>query len=137
MAESELTIEQFIADWPQSQQEVKTSFITLLDTVSTLPKTRLEFVARPGITYSLRACPESPKQGKNRPLFALIDVIDDPEGYFLSVCFYAEDITDPDELGDEIPEGLMGEDGYCFDPEEPEHLTYVQERIREAHQATA
>jgi hypothetical protein len=38
----------------------------------------------------------------------MVDVIDDdPEVRWLSVCFYGEMITDPDEAGELIPEGLL------------------------------
>jgi hypothetical protein len=65
----------------------------------------------------------------------MIDVIDDePENRWLSVCFYEDLITDPEELGDFIPEGLQGGDGYCFDVDEFEEETaqYLEDRLREA-----
>jgi hypothetical protein len=64
-----------------------------------------------------------------------MDVIDeDPR--WLSVCFYGDMITDPEEKGDLVPEGLMGEDGYCFDVDEndPEHIDYICRRLDEAYE---
>ena len=54
---------------------------------------------------------------------------------FLSVCFYQEEINDPDELGDAIPGGLFNEDGYCFDlePDDGDLAGYLSKRISEAH----
>jgi hypothetical protein len=66
----------------------------------------------------------------------MIDVIDDDPGQrWLSVCFYGDMIEDPAELGDLIPEGLLGADGYCFDITESDDQVqdYVSERIREAY----
>ena len=63
----------------------------------------------------------------------VVDVIeDDPR--WLSVCFYGEMITDPEEKGDFVPEGLLGEDAVCFDIEEREEglVQYVQDRLDEA-----
>jgi hypothetical protein len=48
-------------------------------------------------------------------------------------------ISDPDEAGDFVPEGLLGEDAVCFDIEayDPQRLAYVTARIDEAcHAAT-
>jgi hypothetical protein len=44
-------------------------------------------------------------------------------------------IQDPDELGDLIPEGLLGADGYCFDISEGDGqlVSYVGKRIEEAY----
>ena len=65
----------------------------------------------------------------------MVDIIDDdPENRWLSICFYAETITDPKEEDDIIPGGLLGEDGYCFDlfEEDNEMITYLKERMNEA-----
>jgi len=93
----------------------------------------LEFDARPGITYSLR--PKHNNQ-KKRSLFVMADVIDDdPDARWLSICFYGEMISDPMEMGDLIPQGLLGEDGYCFDLDEYDEnaVKYLKERIDEAY----
>ena len=94
----------------------------------------VSFKARPVITYSLRGT--HPKQ-KKRPLFVMNDVIDDdPENRWLSVCFYDTLISDPEERGDFVPGGLLGEDARCFDLEgfDEELLRYIEERLSEAYQ---
>jgi len=66
----------------------------------------------------------------------MIDVIDDdPNERWLSVCFYGDMVQDPDELGDLIPGGLLGSDGYCFDISEADDrlASYVSQRIQEAY----
>ena len=84
------------------------------------------------MSYSLRARHER-QQG--RELFVLVDVVDDePESRWLSVCFYADMITDPSELGDYVPQGLMGEDACCFnlDEDDADMRAYIADRLREA-----
>lgn len=101
--------------------------------LKTLPDTTLDFNERPKVSYSLR--PRHNSQ-KNRSLFAMMDVIDDdPDDRWLSVCFYGEMITDPDEAGDLIPEGLLGEDGYCFDlySYDKDEVEYLKQRLTQAH----
>ena len=63
----------------------------------------------------------------------MVDVIEDTPRW-LSVCFYNEMIGDPDENGDFVPDGLLGEDALCFDLEEfnEESIRYVQARMDEA-----
>lgn len=93
----------------------------------------LELVVRPGVTASLRATAPGPQAG-SRPLFALADVVEDPEGRFLSVCFYDDAVSDPDELGQCVPLGLLGEDARCFDIEGPDMdiVPYLAARLAEA-----
>ena len=93
----------------------------------------IEFNERPGVSYSLRGIY---RHDKSRPLFTMIDVIDDdPKQRWLSVCFYGDTIEDPEDKGDFIPEGLLGEDGYCFDLSEPDKALedYVRKRIHDAY----
>ena len=133
MSEQDLKLEEFIAEWSDSAADCRQIFTELRDLLAQLENVNLEFVARPGVTYSLRG--SRPEQG-NRPLFVMVDVIDsDPR--WLSVCFYGEMVTDPEELGDFVPGGLLGEDGICFDIESDENgiVSYVKERIVEAHSA--
>jgi len=69
-------------------------------------------------------------------LFVMVDIVDDdPENRWLSVCFYGDMITDPNEEGDLVPEGLLGEDGYCFDLCEYDEaaISYLEQRIDEAY----
>jgi hypothetical protein len=95
----------------------------------------LEFIPRPGVTYSLRAVHSNQKK---QGLFVMVDVIDDSPRW-LSVCFYGEMITDPDEIGDFVPEGLLGEDAVCFDIEEWDEklIRYVETRIDEAWESAS
>ncbi len=125
-------IETFIHTWAETKTGTKQAFSELYDHLKTLAGTTLEFNERPGVSYSLRP---KYKSQKKRSLFAMVDVIDDdPEERWLSVCFYGEMITDPDEAGDLIPEGLLGEDGYCFDLYEydKDAVTYLKQRLSEA-----
>ena len=93
--------------------------------------------ARPGVSYSLRA---ANAKNDERPLFVLVDVVDDePEARWLSVCFYADMVNDPDELGDFVPSGLMGKDACCLNLEEddPAMRDYILARLGEAAASAA
>ncbi len=130
-------MEKFIEDWKETDTRTKQAFTELLDHLNSLEDTTLDFNARPGVSYSLR--PRHANQTE-RSLFAMVDVIDDdPKERWLSVCFYGEMITDPDETGDLIPEGLMGEDGYCFDLYEYDlgEMAYLKERLTQAHKTAS
>ncbi len=124
---------QFIADWKDNDTRIKKAFEELLTHVNALEKTDLTFVARPSVSYSVR--PRHQDQ-KNRSLFAMVDVIDDdPQERWLSICFYGDMITDPNETGDLIPGGLLGEDGYCFDLDayDADEIAYLKQRLTQAH----
>ncbi|MCD6586113.1 MAG: hypothetical protein J7K96_10165 [Desulfobacteraceae bacterium] len=125
-------VETFIENWPDSAEKNKQIFIRLKRFLESRPGVILEFIPRPGLTYSLRATHENQK---NKPLFVMLDVIEDTPRW-LSVCFYGELITDPDETGDYVPEGLLGEDAICFDLEEFDEIAikYVEARLAEAHE---
>ena len=119
----------FIDTWTADPNLTKGCFTALKAHLETLDGVRLDFVSRPGITYSLRAAHEN--QCK-RGLFAMVDIIDDdPEDRWLSVCFYNELVDDPRELGDEVPGGLLGEDAKCFDLYEgsDDMVQYLKERL--------
>jgi hypothetical protein len=90
----------------------------------------LDFIQRPGVTYSLRA---SHANQKKRTSFVLVDVIED-DVRWLSICFFAEMTSDPGEMGDLVPQGLLGEDALCFDIDayEEQTLQYIEERLAEA-----
>jgi len=126
-------LDTFLAGWEDNALQVKKSFVLLKNYVT--DKTDLAFVfkARPGVSYSLRV---KHKLQTKRELFVIMDVIDDPENRWLSICFYPDMITDPDDKGVLIPLGLLGEDGYCFDFEEwdEEYLQYLLARLDEAHE---
>jgi len=130
-------MEKFINDWKETDTRTKQAFTELLEHLNSLDDITLDFNARPGVSYSLR--PRHANQTE-RSLFAMVDVIDDdPDERWLSVCFYGEMVTDPEETGDLVPEGLMGEDGYCFDLYEYDlgEMAYLKERLTQAHKTAA
>ncbi len=121
--------------WTDDPEGMKDIFLKLSEKLMNKQQTNLTFKARAGVSYSLRAASVGGSENK-RPLFVMVDVIDDdPESRWLSVCFYEDMITDPEGEGDLVPEGLLGEDGYCFDIYESDQslLSYIEERIDEAH----
>ncbi len=125
----------FMLEWEETESKTKQAFTDIVEYLQNIENITLDFNARPGITYSLR--PKHNNQ-KNRALFAMIDVIDDdPKEKWLSVCFYGDMISDPDEMGDSIPEGLLGDDGYCFDIYEynAEEIEYVKNRLNDAYKS--
>jgi hypothetical protein len=126
-------VDAFIEQWTEDSPGTKSPFIALYKEISNYDRASFEFHDRPGISYSLRVIHDAQK---DRPLFVMIDVIDDdPTQRWLSVCFYGDMIEDPEELGDLIPEGLLGADGYCFDITGPDAKlqAYVSQRIQEAY----
>lgn len=136
MTQTPQELDAFLESWTADPNGAKKAFIRFRDFLLTTPDVRFEFKARPGVSYSLRAA--NPKQ--SRPLFVLVDVVDDePEARWLSVCFYADMITDPDELGDFVPSGLMGEDACCLNLEEDDAAMrdYILARLGEAAAAAA
>ncbi|MEJ2097404.1 MAG: hypothetical protein P8Y38_09775 [Deltaproteobacteria bacterium] len=127
-------VDNFIRNWVEDPLETKAIFTSLFQDLQQKQGVIVEFHERPGITYSLRGIHKSQK---DRPLFVMIDVIDDDSKQrWLSVCFYGDMIEDPDERGDLIPEGLLGSDGYCFDLMEHDDALedYVRHRIQEAYE---
>ena len=126
-------LNQFLEKWTDSPEQKKKAFLRLKKHLESQGETTFDFKARPGVSYSLRATHEAQK----RELYVMVDIIDDdPDNRWLSVCFYGEMITDPEELGDLVPEGLLGEDGHCFDIDEWDEtvLSYLESRLDEAHQ---
>lgn len=126
-------LQQFMDSWTVDDLGIKPIFLSLYQGLAKMEQVKLEFHERPGISYSLRFVHE--KQ-KDRPLFGMIDVIDDEPGRrWLSICFYGDMISDPAALGDLIPGGLLGSDGYCFDVDEADAgiETYMANRMQEAY----
>lgn len=124
-----MEIQEFIQSWEKDPNGARDIFISLKELLEELGDTTIAFKARPGVSYSMRGV----KGSQKRPLFVMVDVIDDdPDERWLSVCFYGDSVTDPDEVGDLVPGGLLGEDGFCFDVE-TEHKEYIRERVKEAH----
>ena len=127
------TVQAFIDSWTEDPLNTKPIFMSLLNELTGKANAVVEFHQRPCISHSLRGLFSN---GQDRPLFVMIDVIDDdPKARWLSVCFYGDMIDDPDEMGDLIPGGLLGADGHCFDiSEADEPLTqYVRMRIQQAY----
>ena len=129
-------VQTFLDNWQDDSSGIKPVFISLFQDLLRKNKAEIEFHERPGVSFSLRGIY---KDRKERPLFVMVDVIDDdPKQRWLSVCFYGDMIEDPDEQGDLIPEGLLESDGYCFDITEPDERLkhYVLKRIQEAYENT-
>ena len=128
----------FLEAWENDPQKMKQTFLKVIDKLRTTEGTSLNFISRPGVSYSLRASLKN-RHKKSQSLFALVDIIDDdPDNRWLSICFYEETVTDPDELGNLVPKGILGEDGYCFDLYENNQntITYLEQRIDEAYENT-
>ena len=127
-------VQHFLDEWSDDSLGTKPIFQDLFQDLLKNNDAGFEFHERPGVSYSLRGIH---REQKDRPLFVMIDVIDDdPKQRWLSVCFYGDMIQDPDEIGDLIPEGLLGSDGYCFDITEADQALeeYVRRRIQEAYE---
>jgi len=122
-------------NWEDNPQKMKRAFLKAKEKLLRTEKTTLSFKSRPGISYSLRASLDT-RDEKKRPLFALVDIIDDdPDNRWLSICFYTDMITDPDDVGNLVPQGILGEDGYCFDLFEHDEsmMAYIEQRMDEAY----
>ena len=98
-------LETFLAGWEDNDLQVKRTFGLLKNYLADKADLSLIFKARPGVSYSLRA---KHFQQTNRGLFVIVDVIDEPENRWLSICFYPDMITDPQDKGVLIPLGLLG-----------------------------
>ena len=121
--------------WTDDSGNIKPAFVELQEWLSRKEGTTFSFKSRSGISYSLRANLGKTGDVQGR-LFVMVDIVDDdPENRWLSVCFYGDMITDPNEEGDLVPEGLFGEDGYCFDLYEYDKaaISYLEQRIDEAY----
>ena len=128
--ETEKALNTFITEWQPSSERNRDVFIRLREALTSNDEITIDFVPRPGVTYSLRAVHANQHK---RDLFVMVDVIeDDPR--WLSVCFYNDMIADPEKKGDFVPEGLLGEDAACFDIEmwDETLIRYVEARIQEA-----
>ena len=134
--EMDTELNAFIDQWHESPEKNKETFMHFRQQLLAKAGVKLEFISRPGVTYSLRAAHASQQK---RGLFVMVDVIeDDPR--WLSICFYGEMITDPEEKGDFVPQGLLGEDAVCFDIEKRDEalIRYIEIRLDEAyHSASA
>ena len=127
----------FLASWTQDPNGMKPVFTAMCEYLESLDNIALEYKGRPGVSHSLRA---KHAAQKNRDLFVLVDIIDDiPDERWLSVCFYADLVTDPEERGDVVPGGLMGADACCFDIDSTDNdiQTYMISRLKEAAVASS
>ncbi len=122
-------LETFLDSWTDDPNGVKKAFLRLKGVLEGLSEATVTFVPRPPASYSLRAEPP-----RGRPVITMVDVATLDGERFLSVCFYADTITDPEERGDLIPDGLLSKDGYCFDldSDDDDAVGYVEARILEA-----
>ncbi len=130
-------LSKLLSSWTEDPHNTKDCFLELKQALEGMDGVTLSLTARPGVSYSLRAAHAGQK---TRGLFAMVDVIDDdPADRWLSVCFYKDMIGDPDELADEVPEGLLGEDARCFDLEERDEnlVGYIKARLAEAGASAA
>lgn len=127
---SDQALETFITEWTDTEAQNKKAFLEFRDFLSGRDDVALEFVPREGVTYSLRA---AHRNQQDRPLFVMVDVIED-QPRWLSICFYREMVTDPEEKGDFVPEGLLGEDAVCFDVDayDASLQAYIKQRLEEA-----
>lgn len=125
-------IDEFLAGWEGDEQPMRNRFEAMYKQLAAMDNVELQFVARAGVSYSIR--PKHANQ-QERDLFAIVDVIDDdPAERWLSVCFYGDMITDPEDRGELIPGGLAGSDGYCFDmfDDDESMASYLRDRLDEA-----
>ncbi len=132
LANTYAEIDAWLNEWQADPLKAKEALLLFYQELKAQEQVIFEFKARPSISYSLRAIH---KDQQTRPLFALIDVVDDdPAERWLSVCFYADMVNDPDELGDFVPQGLMGQDALCLNLEEDDEnmRNYIQARLGEA-----
>ncbi len=121
--------------WQNDPLGGKQAFLEYYTWLQNQPDLLLEFKQRPGVSYSLRA---KHVAQSDAPLFVMIDVVDDePEARWLSICFYAHMINDPEELGDFVPQGLLGADALCLNLEDDDaHMRgYILQRVKEAAKA--
>ena len=121
--------------WIDDSGNIKPAFVKLQERLSGKENATFSFKSRSGISYSFRANIGKTGDIEGR-LFVMVDIVDDdPENRWLSVCFYGDMITDPNEEGDLVPGGLLGEDGYCFDLYEYDEaaISYLELRIDEAY----
>jgi len=123
-------LKRFIEEWTETPEKNREVFLHLKQYLGDKQGVALDFISRPGVTYSLRA---KHADQKKKELFVMVDVIEDSPKW-LSVCFYGEMISDPEEKGDFVPEGLLGEDAVCFDIEEQDEalIQYIEARLEES-----
>jgi hypothetical protein len=128
-------LRRLLTAWPAGQRPLRQAFAELTGAALRWPDVAWTIVDRPGISWSWRARLEPAPEGRTRPVFFMIDVlVSEHEPWWLSVCFYEDEITDPAGEGNAVPQGLFDETGYCFDVEDfdPEQIGYLSQRVVEA-----
>jgi hypothetical protein len=132
--EEEKNLQDLFDNWPARQEGLKRCLNEIKDAALAIPEVVVSFISRPGVSHSLRFDLDPRPDGRIRPLVFMSDVVDLGGELMLSVCFFQDEITDPEELGDAIPQGLYGENGYCFDVDEydPGQVAYLMDRLAEA-----
>ena len=133
--ETQQELFEFTEGWQETPARNRELFVHFKEYLADKEGVTLDFIARPGVTYSLRA---SHANQEKKALFVMVDVIEDVNRW-LSICFYGDMISDPDEKGDFVPGGLLGEDAICFDIEEWDDalIQYIKTRMDEASQNAA
>jgi len=124
--------EAFLEQWTVDPVGAKPVLAGYRELLAAIPGVELFSKCRPGVSFSLRA---HAKAQRKRDLFVMVDVVDDePDNRWLSVCFYDDLLTDPDDKGDWVPEGLNGEDARCFNYDEADEgmAMYIADRLSEA-----
>lgn len=66
-AESDLTLEQFLNEWPAAEAGLKKSLLAYREGVLALGGVSESFLPRPGVSYSLRWDLEPRPQGREKP----------------------------------------------------------------------
>lgn len=129
--ETELELNTFVDEWKKTPEGNREIFLHFREYLSKKEGVTLDFISRPGVTYSLRAVHADQKE---KDLFVMVDVIEDVSRW-LSICFYNDMITDPEGKGDFVPGGLLGEDAVCFDIEQRDDaiIRYLEARLDEAY----
>lgn len=123
--------DKFLQSWTEDPVGAKPVLEGYRELLAGLPGITLSYKCRPGVSYSIRA---TGKAQTTREFFVMVDVVDDdPAARWLSICFYADVVSDPDELGDWVPQGLGGDDADCFnyDEESDAVQAYIAERLKE------
>lgn len=127
-------IQDFFAQWAEDS-DIKKLCEVLYAHMDDCSGVKLEFVARPGVSYSIRMLGQRPED-----VAALLDVIDDdPTDRWISLCFPDAFVTDPEEEGDLVPNGLNGNDARCFSIDVLADATegYMKARLSEAANAVS
>ena len=91
----------FLDSWKTDPCDAKKVILAYREQLAATNGVELSYKCRPGVSYSLRA---RNRAQQLRDFYVMIDVVDDdPENRWLSVVFYADLVTDPDEKGDIAP----------------------------------